>query len=62
MVGWAIAEHLRTGLIVEALSMARGTRGPPAGVIFHSDYAAPCVKPKIVSRPALVGLSDYSSA
>src|SRR5664279_4448510 len=37
VVGWAIADHMRTSLIVDALDMARARRSPPAGVIFHSD-------------------------
>jgi hypothetical protein len=32
-----VADHLRTGLIIEALAAALATRTPPAGVIFHSD-------------------------
>ena len=37
VVGYAVADHLRTSLIVEALAAALVTRRPPAGVIFHSD-------------------------
>jgi len=37
VVGYAVANHLRTSLIVEALAAALLTRRPPAGVIFHSD-------------------------
>jgi putative transposase len=37
VVGWAIADHMRTELIVAALDMALKNRMPPAGVIFHSD-------------------------
>ena len=37
VVGWALADHMRTELISDALLMAFGTRRPPAGVIFHSD-------------------------
>jgi putative transposase len=40
VVGWAIADHMRTGLIVDALDMAIAVRTPPAGVIFHSDRGA----------------------
>jgi transposase InsO family protein len=37
VVGWALADHMRTELISDALVMAFGSRRPPAGVIFHSD-------------------------
>jgi putative transposase len=37
VVGWALADHMRTELISDALLMAFGTRRPPKGVIFHSD-------------------------
>ena len=37
VVGYAVADHLRTSLIVEALAAALVTRKPPSGVIFHSD-------------------------
>jgi transposase InsO family protein len=46
VVGYAVADHLRTSLVIEALAAALLTRKPPAGVIFHSDYAEPCVKPR----------------
>jgi transposase InsO family protein len=37
VVGYAVADHLRTSLIIEALAAALVTRRPPARVIFHSD-------------------------
>ena len=37
LIGWAIADHMRTELITEALDMAIADRRPPVGVIFHSD-------------------------
>ena len=37
VVGWAMADHMRTELAVDALKMAFGRRCPPPGVIFHSD-------------------------
>jgi putative transposase len=36
VVGWSIADHLRTELVVDALDMARWRR-KPAGTIVHSD-------------------------
>jgi hypothetical protein len=46
VIGYAVADHLRTTLIIEALAAALVTRKPPQGVIFHSDYAELCVKPR----------------
>jgi putative transposase len=40
VVGWAIADHMRTELVTAALDMAIANRQPPAGVIFHSDRGA----------------------
>lgn len=37
IVGWSMAEHLRTELVLSALNMAIGTRRP-AGVVHHSDH------------------------
>jgi transposase InsO family protein len=37
VVGWAVADHLRTDLVAEALSAAVATRRPTQPVIFHSD-------------------------
>ena len=37
VVGWALADHMRTELVEDALSMAFANRAPEAGVVFHSD-------------------------
>lgn len=37
IVGWALADHMRTELVEDALSMAFANRAPDRGVIFHSD-------------------------
>ena len=37
IVGYAIADHMRTSLVTDALEMAIANRAPAAGVIFHSD-------------------------
>lgn len=38
VVGWQMATHLRTSLLVEALDMARLQYGVSAGAIIHSDH------------------------
>lgn len=37
IAGWAMAEHMRAELVVDALQMALARRKPEAGVIHHSD-------------------------
>jgi transposase InsO family protein len=37
VVGWAMAEHMRTELVSDALRMALAARRPAPGLIFHSD-------------------------
>jgi putative transposase len=38
IIGWAMADHLRTELVVSALDMALWNRRPDEGVIHHSDH------------------------
>ncbi len=37
VVGWAMADHLRTELALEALQMALAARQPTAGLVHHTD-------------------------
>jgi putative transposase len=37
VVGWALADHMRTDLAISALQLALGRRRPGAGLIHHSD-------------------------
>jgi len=46
VVGWAVADHMRTELVTDALTMAIKQRRPKGKVIFHSDYAEVGVKPR----------------
>jgi transposase InsO family protein len=40
LAGYAIAEHMRTDLVIDALHAAQRTRGNLAGAIFHADHGA----------------------
>ncbi len=40
VVGWAMAEHMRAELVVEALEMAVSRRSPAAGLVHHSDQGS----------------------
>ena len=67
LLGWSIAEHLRTELCLDALEAAVGCRGGGsnvAGVVFHSDkgcqytsgaYQATCVELGISQSMGSVG-------
>jgi putative transposase len=40
IVGWAMAEHLRTELVIEAVEMAVWRRRPGVGLVHHSDQGS----------------------
>ncbi len=40
LAGWAIADHMRTELVEDALNAAAATRGSLKGAIFHSDHGS----------------------
>jgi transposase InsO family protein len=41
VVGYALADHLRTELVADALANAVAARDPQPGLIFHSDRGCP---------------------
>lgn len=66
LAGWAIADHMRTELVEDALRAAAATRGSLAGAIFHSDhgsvytsraYARLCERLGVVRSMGAVGSS-----
>ena len=70
LVGWAIADHMRTSLVADALKAAAGLRGSLQGAIFHSDhgsvytskdYAALCETLKVTQSMGAVGTSADNS-
>ncbi|MCX5497920.1 IS3 family transposase [Streptomyces sp. NBC_00053] len=40
LAGWAIADHMRTELVIDALTAAERTRGNLTGVIMHTDHGS----------------------
>lgn len=40
LTGWAIADHMRTDLVVDALVAVERTRGSLAGAVLHTDHGA----------------------
>lgn len=66
VAGWAVADHMRTSLVEDALRAAVRTRGSLAGAIFHSahgsvytsrDYASLCAKLGVVQSMGAIGSS-----
>ena len=50
IVGWAMADHMRSELVVDALQMALARRKPGPGLVHHSDQG---------SQPGLKGSSQH---
>ena len=40
LVGWSIADHMRTDLVTDALKAAHAARGSLSGAVFHSDHGS----------------------
>ena len=40
LAGWAVADHMRTELVEDALKAAAAARGTLAGTVFHSDHGS----------------------
>ena len=40
LAGWAVADHMRVELVIDALKAAERTRGSLTGAIFHTDHGA----------------------
>jgi transposase InsO family protein len=40
LAGWAIADHMRAELVIDALAAAERTRGSLAGAVIHTDHGA----------------------
>src|SRR5262249_44878856 len=56
VVGWSMADHLRTELVVAAWEMAVWHRRPGAGVIHHSDHGCPYTSLRFGDRCQAVGI------
>lgn len=66
LVGWAIVDHMRTGLVADALKVAVMTRGSLSGAILHSDhgsiytpktYAELCQRLGVIQSMGAIGTS-----
>ena len=70
LVGWSVADHMRTELVLDALTAAAATRGAVTGAIFHSDhgsvytskdYARLCAELGVTQSMGAVGTSADNS-
>ena len=57
IVGWQIAEHMRTELVVDALQIAVSQRRPDPGLIHHSDQGSQFVSLGFGQAAAKAGIS-----
>jgi putative transposase len=55
VVGWAMASHVRTELVVDALEMALERRRPD-GVVAHSDHGSQCTSLEYGRRCSRAGV------
>ena len=57
VVGWSMADHMRSELVVDALQMAIARRQPEAGLIHHSDQGAQFVSLAFGQAAAKAGIA-----
>jgi putative transposase len=57
IVGWAMEEHLRTELVVDALRMAVWRRKPAPGLVHHSDRGVQYTALSFAQRLSEVGIT-----
>jgi transposase InsO family protein len=61
VVGWALADHLRTELVLDALEVALGARVPAPDMLHHSDrgcqYASASYREKLAALGIRVSMS-----
>ncbi|MGF1425369.1 IS3 family transposase [Kitasatospora sp. LaBMicrA B282] len=71
LAGWAIADHMRVELVVDALAVAERTRGSVTGAVSHSDHgahygsrflAAACRRAGVIQSMGAVGSSADNAA
>lgn len=61
VVGWALDDHMRTELCLDALRRALAARQPPAGLVHHSDRGAQYASSDYVNVLAQAGIAQSMS-
>jgi transposase InsO family protein len=62
LAGWAIADHMRTELVIDALNAALRTRGSLDGAIMHTDHGAQYTSKAFAAAAAAAGVQQSMSA
>jgi transposase InsO family protein len=62
LAGFAIADHMRAELVVDALTAAERTRGSLAGAIFHADHGSQYTSKAFADACAAAGVTRSMSA
>ncbi|MFB7226043.1 IS3 family transposase [Streptomyces sp. NPDC056227] len=62
VVGWSIADHMRTELVTDALRDAAATRGSLDGAIFHSDHGAQYTSKELANFCEELGVTQSMGA
>lgn len=60
IVGWQLASHMRTSLVVDALEMAAGLRQPPGGLVAHTDAGSQYTSVAYTERIRDLGIEPSS--
>jgi putative transposase len=58
IVGWSMADHMRTELVTDALQMALARRRPKAGLIWHSDQGSQFVSLAFGQQARAAGIAQ----
>jgi putative transposase len=58
IVGWSMAEHMRTELVTDALQMALARRRPAPGLIWHSDQGSQFVSLAFGQQARAAGIAQ----
>ncbi|MFI5534746.1 IS3 family transposase [Kitasatospora sp. NPDC051853] len=62
LAGWAIADHMRADLVIDALTAAERTRGSLRGATFHSDHGTQYTSKAFADACAAAGVTRSMSA
>jgi transposase InsO family protein len=62
LAGWAIADHMRTDLVIDALDAAQRTRGSLDGAIMHTDHGGQYTSKAFAEACTAAGVRQSMSA